>query len=175
MLSRSFLVSLKFSYENRSDFQRVVQTAFECARNTIHNVSVIVEVKFAPTSVPSIGYSNVKQTCPSNVCFETASQRIWLNMSMLTFFPSLKPSASSSICFDVDQPCDDESELREMEKEHVEWVSAKRSSFSVDSILHPSDSFSFSAEIYSNDSRRFAAVRQKPAGWRSGSGHGRRR
>lgn len=43
-------------------------------------------------------------------------------MSMLTFFPSLKPAISSSICFDVDQPCDDESELREMEKEHVEWV-----------------------------------------------------
>lgn len=41
---------------------------------------------------------------------------------MLPFFPSLRPSVSSSICFDVDTPCDDESELREMEKEHVAWV-----------------------------------------------------
>lgn len=43
-------------------------------------------------------------------------------MSMLTFFPSLKPSVSSSICFDVDQPVDDESELRELEREHEESV-----------------------------------------------------
>lgn len=43
-------------------------------------------------------------------------------MSMIPLFPSLRPSVSSSICFDVDQPCDDESELREMEKEYDAWV-----------------------------------------------------
>lgn len=46
-------------------------------------------------------------------------------MSMIPIFPSLRPSVSSSICFDVDQPCDDESELREMEKEYDAWVSKK--------------------------------------------------
>lgn len=43
-------------------------------------------------------------------------------MSMLPFFPSLKPSVVNSIWFDVDVPCDDESELRELEKEHHDWV-----------------------------------------------------
>lgn len=131
------------------NFLRLVQTDFECARNTVHRASVIADLKCAPTSVPCIGCSNVKQILP----VECVSQRIGLKMSMLTFFPSLKPSASSSICFDVDQPCDDESELREMEKEHVEWVSAERSACSIDSVLHPSDSFSFSVEIDPNDSR----------------------
>lgn len=42
---------------------------------------------------------------------------------MLPFFPSLRPSITNSICFDVDVPCDDENELREMEREHVAWVS----------------------------------------------------
>lgn len=41
---------------------------------------------------------------------------------MIPLFPSLRPSVSSSICFDVDQPCDDESELREMEKDYDAWV-----------------------------------------------------
>lgn len=43
-------------------------------------------------------------------------------MSMYPFFPSLRPTVGSSICIDADIPCDDESELREMEKEHVAWV-----------------------------------------------------
>lgn len=43
-------------------------------------------------------------------------------MSMLPFFPSLKPSVVNSIWFDVDVPCDEESELREMEKEHQDAV-----------------------------------------------------
>lgn len=41
---------------------------------------------------------------------------------MLPFFPSLKPSVVNSIWFDVDVPCDEEAELREMEKEHQEAV-----------------------------------------------------
>lgn len=41
---------------------------------------------------------------------------------MYPFFPSLRPTVGSSICIDADIPCDDESELREMEKEHVAWV-----------------------------------------------------
>lgn len=43
-------------------------------------------------------------------------------MAMYPFFPSLRPTVGSSICIDADIPCDDESELREMEKEHVAWV-----------------------------------------------------
>lgn len=43
-------------------------------------------------------------------------------MSMLPFFPSLKPSVVNSIWFDVDVPCDDESELRELEKEHQDLI-----------------------------------------------------
>lgn len=41
---------------------------------------------------------------------------------MLPFFPSLKPSVVNSIWFDVDVPCDEENELRELEKEHHEFV-----------------------------------------------------
>lgn len=44
-------------------------------------------------------------------------------MSMIPFFPSLRPPISSSICFDVDLPCDDETELRELERDHVAYVS----------------------------------------------------
>lgn len=51
-----------------------------------------------------------------------ATNYLSLQMSMIPLFPSLRPSVSSSICFDVDQPCDDESELREMEKEYDIWV-----------------------------------------------------
>lgn len=43
-------------------------------------------------------------------------------MSMIPFFPSLRPTVGSSICIDADTPCDEESELREIEKEHVAWV-----------------------------------------------------
>lgn len=43
-------------------------------------------------------------------------------MSMIPFFPSLRPTVGSSICIDADTPCDEESELRVIEKEHVEWV-----------------------------------------------------
>ena len=39
---------------------------------------------------------------------------------MIPFFPSLKPPLVTSIWFDVDVPCDDESELRFLEKEHQE-------------------------------------------------------
>lgn len=41
---------------------------------------------------------------------------------MFPFFPSLRPTVCSSICVEADIPCDDETELREMEKEHVAWV-----------------------------------------------------
>lgn len=44
-------------------------------------------------------------------------------MSMIPFFPSLRPSVSASLCYDVDMPCDDENELREMERDHVSYVS----------------------------------------------------
>lgn len=44
-------------------------------------------------------------------------------MSMIPFFPSLRPTVGSSICIEADKPCDEESELREIEKEHVAWVS----------------------------------------------------
>lgn len=73
------------------------------------------------------------------------SRHIWLSngksnwsvgkMSMIPLFPSLRPSVSSSICFDVDQPCDDESELREMEKEYDVWVS-EYAGASVDTFSH---------------------------------------
>lgn len=43
-------------------------------------------------------------------------------MSMIPIFPSLRPTIGSSICIDADAPCDEESELREIEKEHVAWV-----------------------------------------------------
>ncbi|XP_055314893.1 anaphase-promoting complex subunit 15 [Sitodiplosis mosellana] len=43
-------------------------------------------------------------------------------MSMIPFFPSLRPTVGSSICIDADTPCDEESELREIEKEHVAWL-----------------------------------------------------
>lgn len=41
---------------------------------------------------------------------------------MIPFFPSLRPTVVSSICIDADTPCDEEAELREMEKEHIAWV-----------------------------------------------------
>lgn len=41
---------------------------------------------------------------------------------MLPFFPSLKPSVVNSIWFDIDAPCEDESEVNELEKEHKDWV-----------------------------------------------------
>ncbi|XP_031641079.1 anaphase-promoting complex subunit 15 [Contarinia nasturtii] len=43
-------------------------------------------------------------------------------MSMIPMFPSLRPTVGSSICIDADTPCDEESELREIEKEHVAWL-----------------------------------------------------
>lgn len=48
-------------------------------------------------------------------------------MSMIPFFPTLRPTVGSSICIDADSPCDEESELREIEKEHVAWVRKHRS------------------------------------------------
>lgn len=41
---------------------------------------------------------------------------------MIPFFPSLRPTVGSSICIEADKPCDEEAELREIEKEHVAWV-----------------------------------------------------
>lgn len=46
-------------------------------------------------------------------------------MSMIPFFPSLRPTVGSSICIEADKPCDEEAELREIEKEHVAWVSRR--------------------------------------------------
>lgn len=43
-------------------------------------------------------------------------------MSMIPFFPSLRPTVGSSICIEADKPCDEEAELREIEKEHVALV-----------------------------------------------------
>lgn len=41
---------------------------------------------------------------------------------MFPFIPSLLPTVSSSICIDADIPCDEEAEIRELEKEHMTWV-----------------------------------------------------
>lgn len=37
-------------------------------------------------------------------------------------FPSLTPRVSEPHWFSVDRPCDDESDLTQMEKEHQQWV-----------------------------------------------------
>ena len=37
-------------------------------------------------------------------------------------FPSLLPKVADTLWFNVDRPCDDESELSKMEEEHAAWV-----------------------------------------------------
>ena len=37
-------------------------------------------------------------------------------------FPSLLPKVADPLWFNVDKPCDDESELTKMEEEHAAWV-----------------------------------------------------
>lgn len=41
----------------------------------------------------------------------------------LPLFPNLKPRLMHSSWFDVDQPCDDEDEVSQLEREHQNWVS----------------------------------------------------
>lgn len=40
----------------------------------------------------------------------------------LPLFPNLKPRLMHSSWFDVDQPCDDEDEVSQLEREHQNWV-----------------------------------------------------
>ena len=37
-------------------------------------------------------------------------------------FPSLLPKVADPLWFNVDKPCDDESELTKLEEEHAAWV-----------------------------------------------------
>lgn len=75
-----------------------------------------------------------KLTSPINP-FYWAERKFLEAMSMIPFFPSLRPTVGSSICIDADSPCDEESELRDMEKEHVAWVS-KSNAFSSSFVLY---------------------------------------
>lgn len=67
--------------------------------------------------------------------FYWADRKFLEAMSMIPFFPSLRPTVGSSICIDADSPCDEESELREIEKEHVAWVS-KSNAFSSSFVMY---------------------------------------
>ena len=40
-------------------------------------------------------------------------------------FPSLLPKVADPLWFNVDKPCDDESELTKLEEEHAAWVRVK--------------------------------------------------
>nr|CAI5832024.1 unnamed protein product [Callosobruchus analis] len=40
----------------------------------------------------------------------------------IPLFPSLKPRLVHSSWFDVDQPCDDEDEVSQLEREHTNWI-----------------------------------------------------
>ncbi|XP_018580104.1 anaphase-promoting complex subunit 15 [Anoplophora glabripennis] len=40
----------------------------------------------------------------------------------IPLFPNLKPRLMHSSWFDVDQPCDDEDEVSQMEREHQNWL-----------------------------------------------------
>jgi hypothetical protein len=42
---------------------------------------------------------------------------------MIPFFPSLTPPLTNSLWFDVDIPCDDESDVVQLETYHQSWVS----------------------------------------------------
>lgn len=75
-------------------------------------------------------------------------------MSMIPLFPSLRPSVSSSICFDVDQPCDDESELREMEKEYDAWVDANHW------YIHIHSAVTFYFSVYLPPNKQLNAVKK---------------
>lgn len=43
----------------------------------------------------------------------------------IPLFPNLKPRLMHSSWFDVDQPCDDEDEVSQLEREHQNWVTPK--------------------------------------------------
>lgn len=49
----------------------------------------------------------------------------------IPLFPNLKPRLMHSSWFDVDQPCDDEDEVSQLEREHQNWVTQK---FFIDNI-----------------------------------------
>ncbi|KAL3278453.1 hypothetical protein HHI36_013774 [Cryptolaemus montrouzieri] len=42
----------------------------------------------------------------------------------IPLFPSLKPRLFDAAWFDVDQPCDDEEEVKQLEREHQTWLQA---------------------------------------------------
>ncbi|CAG9836016.1 unnamed protein product [Diabrotica balteata] len=43
-------------------------------------------------------------------------------MSNIPLFPNLKPRLMHASWFDVDQPCDDEEEVTQLEKDHEHWL-----------------------------------------------------
>lgn len=45
-------------------------------------------------------------------------------MSMIPFFPTLRPSIASNLWFDVDIPCDDDLDVTNLETEHQNWLNS---------------------------------------------------
>ncbi|XP_056631761.1 anaphase-promoting complex subunit 15-like [Diorhabda carinulata] len=43
-------------------------------------------------------------------------------MSSIPLFPNLKPRLIHASWFDVDQPCDDEDEVSQLERDHQNWL-----------------------------------------------------
>lgn len=43
-------------------------------------------------------------------------------MSMIPFFPSLKPPIANCLWFEVDAPCNEEAEVLALEREQHAWV-----------------------------------------------------
>ena len=59
---------------------------------------------------------------------EHVDQQKWLKRRKTSaemtgpMFPSLLPKVADPLWFNVDKPCDDESELTKLEEEHAAWV-----------------------------------------------------